>query len=78
MSDFVLSRREASEFMDRLCALLDLLIPLYAEEGRYTLHIAVGCTGGRHRSVAVAHELAARLSAKHGNVTAAYRDIEKG
>ena len=64
--------------MDRLCALLDLLIPLYAEEGRYTLHIAVGCTGGRHRSVAVAHELAARLSAKHGNVTAAYRDIEKG
>lgn len=78
VSDFVLSRREASEFMDRLCALLDLLIPLYAEEGRYTLHIAVGCTGGRHRSVAVAHELAARLSAKHGNVTAAYRDIEKG
>ena len=53
VSDFVLSRREASEFMDRLCALLDLLIPLYAEEGRYTLHIAVGCTGGRHRSAPV-------------------------
>ena len=46
VANFVLSRNEAREFMDRLCSLLDLLIPLYAEEGRYTLHIAVGCTGG--------------------------------
>ena len=78
VSDFVLGRSEAKEFMDRLCALLDLLIPLYAEEGRYTLHIAVGCTGGRHRSVAVANALATRLAERRELVTAAFRDIEKG
>ena len=75
---FVLDRDEAREFMDRLTALLDFVMPLYAEEGRYTLHIAIGCTGGRHRSVAVADALARRLSEKSGNVTAAFRDIEKG
>ena len=75
---FVLDRGETREFMDRLTALLDFVMPLYAEEGRYTLHIAVGCTGGRHRSVAVADALARRLSEKSGNVTAAFRDIEKG
>ena len=75
---FVLDRDETREFMDRLTALLDFVMPLYAEEGRYTLHIAVGCTGGRHRSVAVADALARRLSEKSGNVTAAFRDIEKG
>lgn len=75
---FVLDRGETREFMDRLTALLDFVMPLYAEEGRYTLHIAIGCTGGRHRSVAVADALARRLSEKSGNVTAAFRDIEKG
>ena len=77
VANFVLSRNEAREFMDRLCSLLDLLIPLYAEEGRYTLHIAVGCTGGRHRSVAVANALATRLAERRELVTAAFRDIEK-
>lgn len=75
---FVLDRDETRKFMDRLTALLDFVMPLYAEEGRYTLHIAIGCTGGRHRSVAVADALARRLSEKSGNVTAAFRDIEKG
>ena len=75
---FVLDSDETREFMDRLTALLDFVMPLYAEEGRYTLHIAIGCTGGRHRSVAVADALARRLSEKSGNVTAAFRDIEKG
>ena len=75
---FVLDRDETREFMDRLTALLAFVMPLYAEEGRYTLHIAIGCTGGRHRSVAVADALARRLSEKSGNVTAAFRDIEKG
>ena len=78
VANFVLSRNEAREFMDRLCSLLDLLIPLYAEEGRNTLHIAVGCTGGRPRSVAVANALATRLAERRELVTAAFRDIEKG
>ncbi len=77
VANFVLARPEAREFMERLCALLDYIIPLYAEEGRYTLQIAVGCTGGKHRSVAVAAELVRRLSEKRENVTIALRDIEK-
>ena len=78
VASFILERDEAREFMDRLASLLDFIIPLYAEEGRYTLHIAVGCTGGRHRSVAVANALAKRLAGRMENVTAAFRDIEKG
>ncbi len=78
VADFVLSRPEAKEFMERLMSLLDLIVPLYAEEGRYTLHIAVGCTGGRHRSVAVTKALADRLAGRFPLVNAAYRDIEKG
>ena len=75
---FVLDRDETREFMDRLTALLDFVMPLYAEEGRYTLHIAIGCTGGRHRSVAVADARARRHSEKSGKVPAAFRAIEKG
>ena len=75
---FVLDRDETREFMDRLTALLDFVMPLYAEEGRYTLHIAIGCTGGRHRSVAVADALARRPAGKSGTVTAAFRDLAKG
>ncbi len=75
---FVLDRPESQAFMERLLALLDYIIPLYAEEGRYTLHIAIGCTGGRHRSVAVANAVAAHLSERRENVTATFRDIDKG
>ena len=75
---FALSNPVAEGFMARLFTLLDYIVPLYAEEGRYTLHIAVGCTGGRHRSVAVADALAKRLSSRNENVTASYRDIDKG
>ena len=78
VSKFVLDRPESQAFMERLLALLDYIIPLYAEEGRYTLHIAIGCTGGRHRSVAVANAVAAHLSERRENVTATFRDIDKG
>lgn len=47
VANFVLSRNEAREFMDRLCSLLDLLIPLYAGGGALYPALAVGCTGGR-------------------------------
>ena len=78
VSKFVLDRPESQAFMERLLALLDYIIPLYAEEGRYTLHIAIGCTGGRHRSVAVANAVAKHLSERRENVTATFRDIDKG
>jgi UPF0042 nucleotide-binding protein len=49
------------EFIDRVDELLDFLIPLYAAEGKSTLTVAFGCTGGQHRSIAIAEELARRL-----------------
>ena len=76
--DFVFSFRQTNDFMEQLEKMLTFLLPLYAEEGKSALVIAIGCTGGRHRSVAVADALARRLSEKSGNVTAAFRDIEKG
>ena len=77
VANFVLSRNEAREFMDRLCSLLDLLIPLYAEEGRYTLHIAVGCTGGHHRSVALAQYMHDHLVQKGVRASVTHRDMQK-
>lgn len=78
VASFVLSNPAAKQFMEKLEALLDFIVPLYAEEGRYTLNIAVGCTGGRHRSVAVANAIATHLSDRREHVTAVFRDIEKG
>lgn len=49
--DFVLRREETGGFLDRLCSLLDFTIPQYEHEGKSTLTLALGCTGGRHRSV---------------------------
>ena len=65
--DFVFSFRQTNDFMEQLEKMLTFLLPLYAEEGKSALVIAIGCTGGHHRSVAVAHELAdgGRLSG-HG------------
>jgi hypothetical protein len=59
--DYVLGQRAAGELVDRLEALVVPLLPLYREQGRQRLTIAFGCTGGRHRSVVLASELAQRL-----------------
>lgn len=76
--DFVFGYEDTREFMRHLQGLLDFAIPLYMEEGRYTLNIAVGCTGGRHRSVAVAKALADYLEAKNIKVIRENRDLDKG
>ena len=75
--DFVFSHAMAREFLELLCALVDFLIPHYIEEGKRTLTIAIGCTGGHHRSVAVARALTEHIrklghSAENNN-----RDIER-
>ena len=72
---YVASDGSAGVFLDKVCALLDYLIPLYRRESKQALVIAVGCTGGRHRSVAVANELARRLSDAGVNVSLVHRDI---
>jgi UPF0042 nucleotide-binding protein len=66
------------EFYERLHALLDFLLPEYVAEGKSHLVIAIGCTGGRHRSVAIAEHLAARYAGREELVVAvAHRDIDK-
>jgi RNase adapter protein RapZ len=59
--DFVLSQPGVETFVEMVGDMLDFLIPLYAAEGKSTLTVAFGCTGGQHRSIAIAEELARRL-----------------
>ena len=64
--EFVLDRPETTEFLDKLDDLLAMLIPAYIREGKSYLTVAMGCTGGRHRSVVLAEELSRRLD-DHGH-----------
>jgi UPF0042 nucleotide-binding protein len=79
VASFVLDTEEARAFIEHVDALLGFSIPLYAREGKAYLTIAIGCTGGRHRSVAVAESLS-KLLAKHGvqNVSVIHRDVARG
>ncbi|MEX2100199.1 MAG: RNase adapter RapZ, partial [Acidimicrobiia bacterium] len=61
---YVLAQPETAEFLDRIDDLFALLLPAYAREGKSYVSIGIGCTGGHHRSVVVAEELAARLAAR--------------
>ena len=76
VSDYVLSFRETTDFLDKLLDLLAFLLPLYQKEGKSYLTIAVGCTGGQHRSVAIACYLWERLKNRHtGSLMLRHRDI---
>jgi RNase adapter protein RapZ len=75
--DYVLETAVGSEFVDRFDELLAMLVPQYQAEGRSYLTVAVGCTGGRHRSVAVAEELAARMRQRGFAVRATHRDLAR-
>src|SRR5690606_3647103 len=73
--DFVLNSRETTVFMQKFTDLLDFLRPRYLEEGKTSLMIAIGCTGGMHRSVALANHLGELLNNKDYQVTVRHRDI---
>jgi RNase adapter protein RapZ len=75
--DYVLGQEATKQFLERLESLLDLLMPAYAAEGKSYLTIAFGCTGGRHRSVTIAEEVADRLRAKGVNLRVQHRDLER-
>jgi UPF0042 nucleotide-binding protein len=75
--DYVLSQPDAQAFLDRLYDFGGFLLPRYKAEGKSYLTIAIGCTGGKHRSVAIAGELSRRLEAAGQAVRLWHRDIEK-
>ncbi len=79
VQDYVMGFPEAKQFMDKLTDMIRFLIPNYVKEGKYQLVIAVGCTGGKHRSVTLANELYRRLK-DHGEygLTISHRDISLG
>jgi UPF0042 nucleotide-binding protein len=75
--DYVLGLDETKLFMDRLRDLLEVALPGYVREGKQYLTIAIGCTGGRHRSVVLAEELAAWLAGLDFRVHVSHRDVER-
>ncbi|MGD2044475.1 MAG: RNase adapter RapZ [Acidimicrobiia bacterium] len=77
VSDYVLTSEGAKEFVDRVDELLEFLIPRFQSEGKSYLSIGIGCTGGHHRSVAIAEELRNRLAAHQVNASVRHRDLER-
>ena len=76
--DYVFSFPQTKTFIEKLKSMLSFLLPLYAEEGKSTLVIAVGCTGGHHRSVSVARCVAAYLTELGYPAFENHRDITRG
>ncbi len=75
--DYVFSFSQTNDFMTRMEDMLSFLLPLYSEEGKTVLVLAIGCTGGHHRSVAVAHALAEFVEQAGYPVTEIHRDITR-
>jgi UPF0042 nucleotide-binding protein len=77
VADYVLKNPRGAAVLERLLDLLGFLLPLYDAEGKAYVTIGVGCTGGRHRSAAVADALVTELRARGREVNVAYRDMER-
>jgi UPF0042 nucleotide-binding protein len=75
--DYVLNQPESIDFLRRVDDLLVSILPSFVREGKSYLTIAIGCTGGRHRSVALAQALAERLSGEGAVVPVFHRDVER-
>lgn len=76
--DYVLEQQETMLFLERFRDMLEHLLPGYRREGKSYLSVSIGCTGGRHRSVAIAEELYHYFRQKNVNIKITHRDIEKG
>ncbi len=74
---FVLDNKESKEFLRQALDMMTFLIPLYEKEGKVRLNIAVGCTGGRHRSVVMANQFSSHFQAMKYIVHTSHRDINK-
>ena len=76
VQDYVMGYEESHAFMDKLEDMIRFLIPNYVKEGKYRLVIAIGCTGGKHRSVTLANVLFQRLREQGSyGVTLHHRDV---
>jgi len=74
---FVLNNDQTCLFLHKYFELLDILIPQYEHEGKSYLTIAIGCTGGRHRSVVIAEQLREHIASSGHSVSLTHRDIDK-
>jgi len=77
VSSFVLGLEETQAFLDKLFSIMDFLVPLYKKEGKSQLVIAIGCTGGKHRSVTVANVLNSHFIENGEKSSIHHRDINK-
>ncbi|WP_298075872.1 RNase adapter RapZ [uncultured Corynebacterium sp.] len=77
VSDFVLSQPGAEEFLDHVVGLIHSVLPGYRKEGKFFVSVAIGCTGGHHRSVAIVEELTRRLADDGVLVNLSHRDLER-
>lgn len=77
VADYVFSFSESKELLNKLIDLLDFLNPLYIKEGKSQIVFAIGCTGGNHRSVAIAEALKEHFEKKWDNVSVNHRDISR-
>ncbi len=75
--DFVFAYDETNIFLQKLCDMIDYLLPLYKREGKTQLIVAIGCTGGKHRSVAICEALGAHMRKGDCKTVIIHRDITK-
>ena len=75
VKEFVLKEEETKKFLSKLCSFVDFLIPRFIDEGKSSLTISTGCTGGKHRSVILAEKLKDHLKQKNYDVRIYHRDL---
>src|SRR3712207_944070 len=75
--DYVLAQKDTIAYMEKVRELLEVSLPGFINEGKQYLTVAIGCTGGKHRSVALTEELAAWLREEGYNVHVTHRDVER-
>lgn len=78
IQEYIFSRQESTVFLEKYLNLIDYLIPLYEKEGKAYLTLAIGCTGGMHRSVAIAEAVFEHFQCQNRLAGISHRDIEQG
>ena len=77
VADYVMRQPDAAPFLEKICDLVAFLIPRFAAEGKSYATVAIGCTGGKHRSVTLAEAAVRRLREQGFDVKVRHRDVEK-